>query len=184
MTFYPLEFFGIPGCQLPEQPWGLGWQGIVPSKVRKMSTIAVRTLITEVISLEEIIERVDPGKLWEQIDEALCSMMSEVVEEVGMEKAPQVWAHVPPSTKVELIESIRDEGPAMMADVMKKVKDQVSEVFDIEEMVVKKMLKDKPLLNHMFLSCGYKELEFIRDTGAYMGFFLVLSSASSRIGWP
>merc|ERR1719230_2045841 len=37
MTFYPTEWFGIPGAQLSESPFGLGWQGIVPSKVRKMS---------------------------------------------------------------------------------------------------------------------------------------------------
>ena len=33
MTFYPLEFRGIP-------PW-LGWQGIIPSKAGKMAGIFV-----------------------------------------------------------------------------------------------------------------------------------------------
>ncbi|MFB6350777.1 MAG: hypothetical protein ABEK29_03175, partial [Bradymonadaceae bacterium] len=33
MTFYPLEFVGLP-------PW-FGWQGIIPSKARKMANKAV-----------------------------------------------------------------------------------------------------------------------------------------------
>lgn len=40
---------------------------------------------------------------------------------------------------------------------------------DIEDMVVKTLMRDKPLLNNIFISCGHAELSFIRNSGAYMG---------------
>jgi len=71
--------------------------------------------------------------------------------------------------------------------VLHEAKGNLESVFDIEEMVVTALTKDKALLNHSFLSCGFNELEFIRDTGAYMGlFFGVVQMMQQKIypaGW-
>ena len=53
--------------------------------------------------------------------------------------------------------------------MMVQMQENVHEIFDIEDMVVKTLVRDKPLLNNIFISCGYKELSFIRNSGAWMG---------------
>ena len=49
MTFYPLDFKGIP-------PY-LGWQGIIPSKAVKMSTKSVDLWTSKLVSVKELFEQ-------------------------------------------------------------------------------------------------------------------------------
>ena len=49
MTFYPLEFVGKPPL--------LGWQGIIPSKARKMAAISV-DLLTQRLTLRVLVKEV------------------------------------------------------------------------------------------------------------------------------
>ena len=46
------------------EPLGLiGWQGIVPAKTLKMSESMINTTINELLTMEEIIQRLDPDKV-------------------------------------------------------------------------------------------------------------------------
>jgi hypothetical protein len=51
MTFYPIEFIGI-------KPFG--WQGIIPSKAKKMSGISVDLWTTKLIDVQELFSQIDP----------------------------------------------------------------------------------------------------------------------------
>ena len=55
MTFYPLEFIGKPPL--------LGWQGIIPSKARKMAAISVDATISKIGTVREIFQQIDPKVL-------------------------------------------------------------------------------------------------------------------------
>ena len=47
MTFYPVEFWGIEIFRIKTEPWGLfGWQGIIPTKARKMVSQEISMLST------------------------------------------------------------------------------------------------------------------------------------------
>merc|ERR1711971_229537 len=48
-------------------------------------------------------------------------------------------------------------------------KKNVKSVFDLKDLVVDTFVSNPQLLNHMFIECGYNELVFIRNCGAYMG---------------
>jgi len=187
MTFYPLEFFGIPGMQLPEQPWGLGWQGIVPSKVRKMASIFIRNFTEKLLTVDEIFAHLDASILAREVDGCLSETLARVIDEVGWEVAPRTWKKMPETVKEELILRVREESPQLLAEVLHEAKGNIDNIFDLEEMVVQALKNDKALLNHSFLSCGFNELEFIRDTGAYMGlFFGVVQMMQQKIypaGW-
>ena len=52
MTFYPLEFWGIP-------PY-LGWQGIIPRKAYKMASKAVDVITERLLKIEEVFDQIDP----------------------------------------------------------------------------------------------------------------------------
>ena len=56
MSYWPLEFVGIA-------PPYLGWQGIIPSKARKMSSIGVDSTLSELAGLREIFDQLDPERI-------------------------------------------------------------------------------------------------------------------------
>ena len=49
----------------------------------------------------------------------------------------------------------------MVRQLMQQTKDNLSEVFDLKDMVVTNLTKDKKLLNKIFLESGEKEFQFI-----------------------
>jgi uncharacterized membrane protein YheB (UPF0754 family) len=54
MTFYPVEYRGI-------RPFG--WQGIIPANAKKMAKIAVDMSIRKLITLDELVDRIDPDEM-------------------------------------------------------------------------------------------------------------------------
>ncbi len=43
-----------------------------------------------------------------------------------------------------------------------EVNDNINEVFDIKFMVIDALVRDKELLNQIFMKCGRRELNFIK----------------------
>src|SRR5699024_958022 len=69
-----------------------------------------------------------------------------------------------------LIRRIRARAPAIVASIMDDIKANLDTVFDLNDMVVTNLLRDKALLNRIFLEAGAGEFRFIRSSGAYFGF--------------
>ena len=49
LTFYPVKFTGIPPI--------FGWQGIIPSKARKMAELCVDSVLSKLVTVSEIVEQ-------------------------------------------------------------------------------------------------------------------------------
>jgi uncharacterized membrane protein YheB (UPF0754 family) len=77
---------------------------------------------------------------------------------------------LPQRVKEEILMKAKEDSPSTISRVMQIMKERINEIFDIEDMVVQTLIKDPPLLNNIFIRCGYKELAFIRNSGAWMGF--------------
>lgn len=92
-----------------------------------------------------------------------------MIDEVAMAHSPQVWGLLPVTVKEELIHKAHEEAPPAIADLMRQMQIHIDDVFDIEDMVVSTLMKDKALLTDIFIRCGYQELCFIRNSGATMG---------------
>lgn len=167
MTFYPLEYKGC--LQIPGTNCGCGWQGIVPSKGEKMARTSVRLMTTKLISVADVFSRIDPGMVAEELDPILHSTLTHIIHEVAIQEEPELWASLPATVKNELILKAREDAPEVIAAMMSDVKSNIEKVFDLADMVVKTLLRDPDLLNHLFIECGYWELKFIRDCGGYMG---------------
>ena len=54
--------------------------------------------------------------------------------------------------------------------MMEDMKNNINNIFNLEEMVVSAFTTDPQLLNDLFIKCGYEELAVIRDFAAWMGF--------------
>ncbi len=162
MMFKPMEFIGIP-------PY-LGWQGIVPRKAAVMAGIAVDTMTTKLIKPEEIFERLDPHRVAAELEEPMRMMADDIVYDVMAEHQPTLWATLPDLAKQRVVKRVQRDSPALIAEIMDKVRYNLDEMFDVKDMVITSLMRDKELLNRIFLDVGEPEFKFIARSGAYFGF--------------
>jgi uncharacterized membrane protein YheB (UPF0754 family) len=166
MMFNPLEFVGI-------KPF-LGWQGIIPRKAAIMSGIACDTLTSRLISPKEIFSRLDPNRVAQELEKPMLPIVEQITHEVMSHYQPGLWESIPENIKKMLIKRIQADSPAMVRQLMQQTKDNLDDVFDLKEMVITNLTKDKKLLNKIFLESGHKEFQFIQNSGIYFGFLIGL----------
>jgi uncharacterized membrane protein YheB (UPF0754 family) len=173
MMFLPLEFRGL-------RPPYLGWQGIVPSKCGKMASIACDTIVPHLVSEREIFERLDPARVAAEIEKPMLMLVDQITEEVMREYEPALWDALPLVARQLIIQRVKNDSPALVADVMDQLRQNVEQVFDLKDMVVGTLVRDKSLINRIFLETGRKEFRFIGHSGFYFGFLFGLFQ---MIGW-
>lgn len=166
MMFKPLEFFGIP-------PY-IGWQGIIPRKAAIMSSIACDTLTSRLVSPKEIFARLDPNRVAQELEKPMLPIVEKITHDVMSHYQPGLWESIPENVKKILIRQIQQQSPEMVRKLMQQTKDNLEQVFDLKEMVITNLTKDKKLLNKIFLESGAKEFDFIRNSGIYFGFLIGL----------
>lgn len=160
MTFYPLEYTGC--MQIPDTNTGFGWQGIVPSKGEKMARQAVQIMTHQLLQVSEVFARIEPAQVVKELEPILFNTIHTVVEDMALKYSPELWAVLPTKVKEEIVEKVKEESPAHIEALMDEIRNNIEDVFDLEDMVVTNMCKDKQLLVNMFVTCGYSELAFIR----------------------
>ena len=96
------------------------------------------------------------------------------MDEIMAIQAPEVWDKIPVSIKRIVYGRISKDMPNVVTEIMSDVKNNIENIFDIKEMVIKRLTKDKALLNDMFLKCGKEEFKFIERSGLYFGFIFGL----------
>ena len=175
MTFAPLEFWGIelwrPQIGEAPEPWGFfGWQGIIPTKARKMASIAFDLMTTKLFDIHEIFQRLDPVRFGQVMEDSTLLMMDSVVNEVALKYMPEVWKSLPKEVKDEIVVTTDQEAGAFLATFMRDMTDHVEDVVDLKKMCVDACVEHKDLIVKIFLECGDKEFIFIRRSGFYFGF--------------
>jgi uncharacterized membrane protein YheB (UPF0754 family) len=161
MMFEPVEFVGV-------RPF-LGWQGIVPRRAARMASIAVDTMTRDLVSAREVIARLDPGRVAQELAEPMRLASEEITREVMTEFQPDLWDAMPEPMRRLLISRVRAESPNMIASVLGEIQRDPEAVFDLKEMVITNLVTDKALLNRIFQEAGKKEFRFIARSGIYFG---------------
>ncbi|GAB3485078.1 DUF445 domain-containing protein [Amycolatopsis cihanbeyliensis] len=161
MMFAPLEFAGI-------KPF-LGWQGIVPKRAARMAGIACDTMTRQLIRPSDVVNRLDPERIAREIEKPLLAAAEEIVRDIAAEYQPGLWESLPDRVQRMVISRVQAEAPKMVAEVMATIKRDVDSVFDLKDMVVTSLVKDKALLNRIFQEAGRKEFRFIAHSGIYFG---------------
>jgi uncharacterized membrane protein YheB (UPF0754 family) len=168
MMFRPIEFVGmrtkILGARI------LGWQGIVPRKAAVMASIACDTMTTKLIRPEDVFARLDPDRIAQEIEAPLLEAIEEITYNVAAIYSPGLWEAAPESVKRMIVQRIQHEAPGIVRQIMLDIKSNITAVFDLKDMVVSSLLRDKPLLNRIFLEAGAGEFRFIRNSGLFFGF--------------
>lgn len=161
MMFRPLEFRGIP-------PY-LGWQGIVPRRAARMASIVCDTMTEKLISPEEIFDRLDAERVAKEIEKPLLDNIEEITRQVATQFQPGLWESVPEAVRRIVIGRVQKQAPQIVEHIMGAIKDDLDGVFDLKDMIVTNLVKDKALLNRIFKEAGSKEFAFIRYSGIYFG---------------
>ena len=172
MTFYPLEFIGIRPI------WG--WQGIIPSKARKMAAISVDATISKIGTVQEIFEQIDPQKLAAYIVETYEPRVEEYTDELMLRDYPTFWENLPASARSMVYDRVRKATPQLVDNLVADVSENIEGLLDIKSMVIDQLAQDKRLLNRIFLECGEEEFRFIINSGFYFGFLFGLLQ---MVGW-
>ncbi|MDW7691916.1 hypothetical protein R9C00_15765 [Flammeovirgaceae bacterium SG7u.111] len=161
MTFYPIEFVGI-------RPY-LGWQGIIPSKAKKMGGKAVDLLSQKLLSMEVEFERIDPIRVSEEMKPALEDMSKKIIDEVMVAQIPDLWEKAPQGMRDAIYETVAKEMPHLIQQIMDDMKNNIDQLIDLKTLTVNTLSKDKELVNQIFFECGRKEFRFIEKSGFYFG---------------
>lgn len=169
MMFEPIEFMGW-------RPF-LGWQGIVPRKAAIMAGIACDTMTTKLIRPEDIFRKLDANRIAKEIEQPLLAAIEDITREVAAVYSPGLWEAAPESVKTMIIRRIQDESPVIVHRLMDDIKNNIDSVFDLKDMVVTSLLRDKQLLNRIFLEAGAGEFRFIRNSGFFFGFMIGIVQA-------
>lgn len=165
MCFYPVEFIG---CCKPY----LGWQGIVPRRAQTMATRSCDIMIGTLITVEEIIDRVEPQDFFSSLENVIGATSTAVVTRVATRRFPSVWAQLPEQVKDELNKKVVEESQRMFQPVINDLKTNINQIVDIKQMAVDVLVSNKPLLVAMFQEIGNREFVFIQHVAAVMGFVL------------
>lgn len=167
LTFYPVIFVGC--AQIPDTNVGCGWQGIIPNRAGQMAKMSVELMTQNLIKVPDIIERIDVAEVIRLLEPTLANNVIKVMDEALTEMEPRLWSNVPGPIYDQVIKRATRDAPLTVARIINNMRKDIERFFDVEEMVVEAFTQEPELLNHMFILCGFKELEFIRDCGGYMG---------------
>jgi uncharacterized membrane protein YheB (UPF0754 family) len=170
MMFEPLEFKGL------KAPW-LGWQGQIPRHAAKMAGIAMDTMTRELLKPEELFDRLDPDAMVDELEGHLHDAVAEIVAQVVGEYEPGIWEALPDAARRALVRRVESRAPEAMRAIMESIRANVDRVFDIKHMVVTNLVRDKALLNRMFLETGGPTFRFLVRIGFPFGFIVGLVEA-------
>ena len=124
MTFFPLEFVGKPPL--------LGWQGIIPSKARKMAAISVDATISKIGTVREIFQQIDPRVLATHIVHSVDPRIEEYVDELMLREHPTFWENLPASARKMVYDRVRKSTPQLVDNLVDDISDNVEDLLDIK----------------------------------------------------
>lgn len=164
MMFEPIEFVGI-------RPF-FGWQGIVPRKAKEMATISCDTMTSRLVRPEDVFGRLDPARVAQEIEGPLLATVEKITDEVARIYAPTLWKNTPGALRQVLVRRVQAEAPPAVRQIMAEVLADIENVFDLKDMVIQVLLREKRLLNRIFQRSGSEEFKFIARSGIYFGFII------------
>lgn len=176
MTFYPLEFLGI-------RPF-FGWQGIIPSKVEKMSGIVVDKTLAKLGSLDEFFREMEPEKIAAHLTATVQGRIEEYTDEVMTERNAVLWENLPLMVRKRVYRRARSAVPAIMDAVVDDITRNLENLVDMKHMITTQMVNDKALMVQMFQEVGEPEFRFVINSGFYFGFMFGLVQAPVFIFFP
>ena len=171
MMFEPIEFVGVP-------PF-FGWQGIIPRHAARMAAIACDLMLGRLISPQEVLGRLDPERVAQEIEKPMLEAVDDIARDVGAQFQPGLWESLPETIRRRIIQRIQAEAPGVVKTMMEDLRANIEKVFDLRDMIVTNLVRDKEKLNRLIRDSAGKEFEFIALSGLYFGAGIGLVQATT-----
>lgn len=104
----------------------------------------------------------------------ILKALEQISRDMAAKYQPQLWESLPDRVRKMVISRIQNETPTIVAGLVVDIKDNIEQVFDLKEMVVSSLVRDKALVERLFRDVGREEFAFIRRSGLYFGFLIGL----------
>lgn len=163
MTFWPPKFIGI------WEPY-LGWQGVIPRKIEKMSSILVDQTVTKLGTLQEFFKEMEPDAISAHLIEAISARIEEYTDEVMLEKNHILWENLPIIVKKRVYDRARKMVPVLVEDMIKDMSENIEDLVDLKHMIISQLTNDAELLNRVIKEVGHAEFKFVIKSGIMFGF--------------
>lgn len=163
LMFRPIQAFKIPGI-------GYEIQGLIPKRRKDVAKSIGETVEKELISIEEILERM----LESQNKNDMLFTIKTKINEVITQKLPSI---LPKSLKEMIIHYVNnmidEEADSFIDQMIDKLTHKATTSVKIGEMVEQKINEfDLLKLEEIIISIAQKELKHIEYIGAILGFFI------------
>ncbi len=165
MMFYPSEFVGV-------KP--IGWQGIVPANARRLAKMSTQLILTRLLSLEELFSKFKGDDFAEELDGVVAEITEQVIDEIATKRAPQMWENAGEVMQQTVRDKISEEVRAVAIAIVDDFSANITDILDLERVVVEAVEEDKELMSMMFLQVGSEEFKFIERSGIWFGFLFGL----------
>lgn len=162
MTFNPLRFVGVRSLRL-------GWQGIVPSKAKRMAGLAVQSILDKLITMREMVDALEPRRISLHVMEQVDPLLDAWTDELMTEHYSVIWENLPMAMRRQLFAAVRKAMPKHIDDMVADVRVNVDHLLDLRPMVESHLAANPELLNRIFLECGNVEFRFLVRSGWYFG---------------
>lgn len=176
MMFYPTEFVGV-------RPF-LGWQGIVPANARRLAKMSTRLILTKLLSLEELFAPFKGEAFAKNLAPVVEEITQQVIDEVATKRAPMMWDNAGEFMQNQIRDKIREEVRGVAIKIVDDFSNDITEILDLEKVVVEAIEEDKRLMSLMFLQVGKAEFKFIEVSGGYFGFAFGLLQMTLWVYYP
>ena len=180
MIFWPVEFRGF-------RPLYLGWQGIVPKRIHIMASKSCDLITGKLLSVEEVFNRVDPRQVAEELRQVIVELVPRLTQEIMNELAPVIWNRIPSVFKEPIHQKIIQDSPRVIEAITNDLKQNVSKVFNLKQVVVDALVRDKVVMNNVIIECAKPEFRFLVNSGLYLGFlcgFVLLTVVGTHFRGP
>ncbi|KAL7452981.1 hypothetical protein ACHAWC_004689 [Mediolabrus comicus] len=184
MIFYPIRWRGLPIYRVEGEPLGLlGWQGIVPAKTLKMSEAMVNTTINELLTMEEIIQRLDPDKVADILLPKSGQIVQPFLDELLADK-PKAIKEFATNYATDKDGWVQQRlAHKFLRDLTVDVQNDIGKICNLRNCVVDMMMSDRSLLGKLFEISGKDELIFLVDSGLWFGFLLGIIQLVVALYW-
>jgi uncharacterized membrane protein YheB (UPF0754 family) len=200
MLFQPIRYYGVrvPGLKLlfPFLPrrvqvipvlskdGKLGWQGIVPSRVDKMASIATDKALSKVGSISDFYRELEPEKIADQLLATAQREIRGVVAGIMEREHPQLWHDLPPALKEAVFVRVEQQLPTIIHQVTDEIGNHIEQLIDAKLMIISYFRAHPELMNAVFRDIGRKELTFMQNFGFYFGLPMGFVLVAVVRAWP
>jgi uncharacterized membrane protein YheB (UPF0754 family) len=145
------------------------WQGVIPARTAQLAELLVDATIARLSNLSEIFLSMEPEKLTEHITLSVGDRIEEYVEEIMSERNSVLWENLPVMIKTRIYARARRQMPEIMDNIIEDMAQNVEELVDLRQLVVRRLLADRALLVRLFREAGMPGRRQVLLTGAAFG---------------